>query len=207
MTKSEKELFQLTKLSCYIALDNFKEIEILIGKLKYKNFKAIKIYETILHSYLFCGFPAAIESLKIFKKYYKHYKSIPNEVSNQNLKKSGEINCKLIYKNNYNKLLENMNRISPEMKNWMLFEGYGKVMSRTGLSLYEREFITISILTVRYFEYQLHSHLKGCIHLGAHVDLIKEILFSIKDIAGVTNYKKALKLLSRIHKPVDNSEK
>ena len=92
MTKSEKELFQLTKLSCYIALDNFKEIEILIGKLKYKNFKAIKIYETILHSYLFCGFPAAIESLKIFKKYYKHYKSIPNEVSNQNLKKSVKIN-------------------------------------------------------------------------------------------------------------------
>ncbi|MBK7447535.1 MAG: carboxymuconolactone decarboxylase family protein [Ignavibacteria bacterium] len=118
------------------------------------------------------------------------------------MKKSGENNCKLIYKNNYNKLLENMNRLSPEMKDWMLFEGYGKVMSRPGLNLYEREFITISILTVRYFEFQLHSHLKGCIHLGADVDLIKDILFSIKDIAGVTNYKKALKLLSRIHKPV-----
>lgn len=205
MTKSEKEIFQLIKLSCYIALDNFNEIEILIGKLKYKNFKAIKIYETILHSYLFCGFPATIESLKIFRKYYKNYKSVRIEQSVQKLKKSGENNCKLIYKNNFNKLLYNMNRISPEMKDWMILEGYGKVMSRNGLSLYERELITIAILTARYFEFQLHSHLKGCIHLGASFDLIKDILLSIKDITGMTNYKKALKLLSRIHKPVNKS--
>lgn len=206
MTISEKEILSLTKLSCYIALDNFKEIEILIGKLKYKNFKAIKIYETILHSYLFCGFPAAIESLKIFRKYYKHYKSVKTETRDQKLKKSGEKNCKLIYKNNYNKLLDNMDRISPEMKDWMILEGYGKVMSRPGLSLYEREFITIAILTARYFEFQLHSHLKGSIHLGANVSLIKDVLSNIKDVTGLTNYKKALKLLSRIHKPLKNTE-
>ena len=71
MTKLDKEIVFLAQLSAYIASDNFKEIDVLIRKLKYKNFNAKKIYETILHSYLFCGFPATLESLKIFKKHYK----------------------------------------------------------------------------------------------------------------------------------------
>ncbi len=201
MTKFDKEIVSLAQLSAYIASDNFKEIDVLIRKLKYKNFNAKKIYETILHSYLFCGFPATLESLKIFKKYYKKFNSEKYEYNIKKFRNSGERNCKLIYKNNYRKLMDNMTMLSPEMKEWMILEGYGKVMSRPDLSLYEREFVTISVLTARYFEFQLHSHLKGCIHLGAEIKFIKEVLFSIKEITGLSNYKKALKLLSRIHKP------
>ena len=206
MTKSEKDIIELSKLACYIAKDNFNEVETLISKLKYKNFNVVKIYETILHTYLFCGFPAAIESLKLFRKYNKAYKSGISYSNNKNNKNSGEINCKLIYKNNFKKLIENMNNLSPEMKEWMIIEGYGKVMNRSGLSLFEREFITFSILTTRYFEYQLHSHLKGAINLGAEIEFIKTVLISIKEITGNVNYKKALKLLSKIHKPVNKDQ-
>ncbi len=61
-----------------------------------------------------------------------------------------------------------MNSLSPDLKEWMMIEGYGKFLDRKGLNLLEREFINVSILVHRYIaKINLHSHLKGCIYLGA----------------------------------------
>lgn len=193
-----KEILILTEVSAAIASDDFILIENKIKKYKKNLMPAIKLYECILQSYLFCGFPAAIESLKIFKKYFSDF-VLPK--SNYNLAKfrnSGKINCKLIYKKNYKKLIENMNYFSPDLKEWMIIEGYGKVLNRKRLSLLEREYVNVSILCTRLYVNQLHSHMKGCIHLGANIDDLTELLMTIKNKINEDNFNKALQLIEKL---------
>lgn len=200
MAKSLKTVSALSKLASSMALDNLEKVETVLKMHKKDKIKPFKIYETILHCYLFCGFPAVIESLKVFKKYFHKFKSEYQGYDLLKYSSAGIINCKLVYKNNFKKLIENMNYLSPEMKEWMIIEGYGKVMGRNDLSLFEREFITVSVLATKYYENQLYSHLKGCIHLGAKKSEILFVLNEIKSFTGTVNFRKSVKLLNRIHK-------
>jgi len=188
----------LCKLASCIASDNVPKIDILLKNLKNESVENVKIYETILHSYLFCGFPAVIESLRIFKKYFPEFKPKIYNYDVKKFKTEGITNCNLIYKDNYKKLIKNMNYYSHDMKEWMLIEGYGKVMGRSGLNLKERELVTVSILSTKYYESQLHSHIKGCLNLNISENNIKAILKFIKPITGIKNYYKSSNLLKVI---------
>lgn len=196
--KPSKELILLAFLASSIATDNVQKIEDALKKLKISRVKSIKIYEAILHSYLFCGFPIVIETLKLFKKHFNDFKPKSSAFNVSNFTKSGKIICKLVYKNNYIKLIENMSNLSPDLRDWMIIEGYGKVMSRKGLSMFEREFVTISILSTKFYKDQLHSHLKGCMNFGASKNDIVIVLGKIKHIIGNANHRNTLKLLKDI---------
>lgn len=200
MAKSLSETAILSELASAIATDRSENAENVVQKLKKSKIKADKIYETILHSYLFCGFPAVIETLKIFKIYFPEFKSDYQGYDILKYNSAGIDNCKLVYKNNFKKLIANMIYLSPEMKEWMIIEGYGKVMGRKGLSLREREFINLSILSTKYYENQLHSHIKGCLNLGASKSDILAVLKKIKKFTGTKNFTKSLKLLNHIAK-------
>ncbi|MBK9333721.1 MAG: carboxymuconolactone decarboxylase family protein [Ignavibacteria bacterium] len=197
---SVNEVIIMCKLASFIALDNLNGAEKIIRNAKKLKVDPGKIYEAILQSHLFCGFPAAIESLKIFSNHFTDYK--PKIQSNDTglFSVLGNHNCKLIYKNNFKKLLANITDLSPDLKNWMITDGYGKVMGRKGLNLLEREFINISVLCTRYYENQLHSHLKGCINLGCDPIFVIRILEELTKTAGKTNVKKAQELLKAIVK-------
>ncbi|HRI86236.1 MAG TPA: carboxymuconolactone decarboxylase family protein [Ignavibacteria bacterium] len=93
-----------------------------------------------------------------------------------------------------------MSKLSPDLKNWMISDGYGKVMGRKGLNLLEREFINISVLCTRYYENQLHSHLRGCLNLGCDPVMVRMILEELTETAGKYNIKKAIKLFDSIVK-------
>jgi alkylhydroperoxidase/carboxymuconolactone decarboxylase family protein YurZ len=66
------------------------------------------------------------------------------------------------------------------MAEWLIIEGYGKVLGRKGLSLKEREICIVSILSAMKFEDQLYSHIIGAINV--EVDK-KVILKSIKNLS------------------------
>lgn len=51
------------------------------------------------------------------------------------------------------------------MAEWLIIEGYGKVLGRKGLSLKERELCIVSILSAMKFEEQLYSHIIGAINV------------------------------------------
>ncbi|HRB00115.1 MAG TPA: carboxymuconolactone decarboxylase family protein [Ignavibacteria bacterium] len=195
------EVIILSKLASFIAADDLKGTEKLIIRTKKLNkIEPEKIYETILQAHLFCGFPAAIESLKIFNEHFSDYKPKISKYNTSLFSIIGIRNCKLIYNNNFKKLISNITELSPDLKEWMLTDGYGKVMGRKGLNLSEREFINVSVLCTRYYENQLHSHIKGCINLGCDPLDIKNILSELTQTAGKQNVIKALKLLKSIIK-------
>lgn len=188
------EIKGISRLAGAIASDDLKkvrqEIENCITTVDLE-----KIYEAILQSYLFCGFPAVIETLRIFNELSGGFFKDKEEFDPDNFEARGIKNCRAIYKSNYDKLILNMERFSPDLKQWMIIEGYGKVMGRAGLNLLEREFVNVAVLCTRYYENQLYSHLKGCINNGASKEEIEEVLNCLTGIAKARNIEKACELL------------
>ena len=198
MINKSKDIMLLVQIASYIASDALNLTNEKIKEYKNKEFSPEKLYECILQSYLFCGFPAAIESLKIFRQHFSDFSVKKSNYDPDKFKANGKINCKLIYKKNYKKLIENMNYFSPDLKEWMIIEGYGKVLNRKRLSLLEREYVNVSILCTRLYVNQLHSHMKGCIHLGANIDDLTELLMTIKNKINEDNFNKALQLIEKL---------
>lgn len=146
---------------------------------KEKKIPARKIYEILLQSYLFAGFPTALISLKIFNEIFPFTKRKNKILSYSDLKKRGEKTCRKIYGDKYEKLIENVSLFSPELADWLVVEGYGKVLSRKQLSLRERELSIIALLSVLKFEEQLYSHINGAYKLEIKKTLISELIDSL----------------------------
>ncbi len=165
---------------------------------KNRRISSKKIYEVLLQNYLFAGYPSALESLKIFKEYFP--KIIHNNSEDFNLyhfRKNGVQNCRMIYGDKFEKLISNVNSFSPEMSNWLVLEGYGKVLSRKNLSLLEREYCIVSVLTALQFEEQLYSHINGAFRLGAKENSVREIINNLKLLGDRKSAEKGLKVLER----------
>jgi len=122
----------------------------------------------LLQNYLFAGYPSAIISLKILNKHVRFTPRISADDMNlYHFRTRGEKNCKAIYGKKYDKLIANVNSFSPELSEWLVLEGYGKVLGREGLSLKERELCIVSVLIALKFEDQLYSHINGALRVGA----------------------------------------
>ena len=71
-----------------------------------------------------------------------------------------------MYGSAYAKLVPAVAVLHPDLMAWMLEEGYGRVLSRPGLSGREHERITVAVLAACGWRRQLVSHLVGAVRLG-----------------------------------------
>lgn len=177
--KREFNELSLSLLTASAVLRKGKKLREILSYLKKKKYNRRKIYEALLQTYLFAGYPSALISLSISAEYFKA-KSKYIEGWNHNLfKESGEKNCRKIYGDKFEKLINNISSFSPDLSDWLVTEGYGKVLGRKGLSLRERETCNIAILTVLKFESQLYSHINGGHRLGLQWNEINKIIDSL----------------------------
>ena len=138
-------------------------------------------YELLLQSHLFFGFAQAIEAAKIFAEVVPGKGAdgsfVPtNETSSEELRQRGRALCEQIYYPNFERLMSNLVKASPELAEWMVVDGYGKVLSRPGPTALEREIASIVFLAISGHQVQLHSHLRGARNLGATPGLIRSVL-------------------------------
>jgi len=195
MLKSN-EILSLCELASCIASKKIENLEVLMLKLKKNKVSALKIYETVLQVYLFCGFPAAIVGIQAFSKQFKI--SISKESYNlKKFKARGKLNCREVYKANYDKLIHNFDTMSPDLAEWMIVEGYGKVLGRKNLELRERELINVAVLCTNYYEHQLFSHLRGSLNTGSDKQLIEKVIICTSKYNTKANLINALKLLKK----------
>jgi alkylhydroperoxidase/carboxymuconolactone decarboxylase family protein YurZ len=127
------------------------------------------VYETILQSYLFVGFPRTIEAFFAAKPLLEKHGGIPaapEPPSTAEWTARGEDLCRRIYGRHYEKLLDTMRGFSPDLAAWMILEGYGKTLSRPALTAEEREAGVLAILTVGGMWRQLRSHAIGIVNVG-----------------------------------------
>jgi 4-carboxymuconolactone decarboxylase len=147
--------------------------------------------EALLQSYLFVGFPIALQALAMWRERTGH--AAPAKASKEsrsNLRSQGEIVCQTVYAGQYDKLKENIARLHPDMERWMLEEGYGKVLSRPGLDLKLRELCIVGVLVGLDAPQQLYSHLRGALNAGAtqdEVDTAVEIACAQSSITAKEN--------------------
>jgi 4-carboxymuconolactone decarboxylase len=183
------------------ALRKMEILKDLIDEAKSRNISFIKIYEALLQNYLFAGYPSALLSLKLLKDLYPNKRL--TKAADMNLyhfSKSGEENCKKVYGNKYEKLIYNVKKFSPDMAEWLVLEGYGKVLGRKGLSLRERELCIVATLTVLKFEDQLFSHINGAYRAKASVEEIRSVIDSLALFRNNNISAFGLRVLSRYKK-------
>jgi 4-carboxymuconolactone decarboxylase len=141
-----------------------------------------ELYEVFLQTYLFVGFPAALESVRSLERVFG--RSVESE-SNSNDEiideyrqsiERGEVLYKKVYAANADRVRSEMLRLSPELAAWAMIEGYGKTLSRDRLDTKTRELCIVAQLTQLGWERQLFSHLLGAKNVGASVDEIREAI-------------------------------
>lgn len=128
-----------------------------------------QVYEAILQSYLFVGFPRAIEALFAARPVLEDRGGIPATATPTDLAahaRAGRDLCRRVYGTNFERLLTTMRSLSPDLAEWMILEGYGKTLSRPALGPVEREYGVIAILTVTRMWRQLRSHAIGAVNVG-----------------------------------------
>ncbi len=189
----------LLPLVCAAAvLRDEKHLRALIERSRLISVKEKPLYESLLQNYLFTGYPSAMISLKILKEYYPEFKNYSNERWDlNNYRQSGTKNCKKIYGRKFEILISNVKSFSPELSDWLLLEGYGKVMGRKGLSLKKRELNNVVVLTVLKFEDQLYSHINGAFRTKSTIDQIKKVITNLKIFgkAGLSSF--GMRVLNR----------
>ena len=127
------------------------------------------LYETVLQSYLFVGFPRAIEAFFAAQPVLERLGATPAAPvpdDHAAWRRDGEALCRRVYGRNYDRLVETMRKLSPDLAARMIDEGYGKTLSRPGLDAADREYGVVAILTVTRMWRQLRSHALGTVHVG-----------------------------------------
>ncbi len=199
LAKNNKiELINLLALiSASAVLRKEKILKQLLINAKLRKINCVKIYEAILQTYLFAGFPIALISLSIFHEFFPNCKTSKTTEGMSDYYYIGEVTCRKIYGDKFEKLIENTSKFSQELADWLIIEGYGKVLSRNILSLKERELLNISVLTSLKFENQLYSHINGAYRLGVKISKIKEIILMLNLLGKPTISNFGIKTLDK----------
>ena len=129
--------------------------------------EASEVEEVLLQSYLFLGFPASLNGMAAWRRLTGRDPSGPAEFDYPLWKERGREVCGAIYSAQYELLRESVRALHPDLEQWMVVEGYGKVLGRPGLALVMRELCIVAALAVTGASKQLYSHLRGALNVGA----------------------------------------
>jgi 4-carboxymuconolactone decarboxylase len=125
------------------------------------------VEETALMLVLYAGYPAALETLRVANQAWPGDPRRTREGSPAGWRRRGAGLCRRVYGPVYRRLMGAVRRLHPDLAAWMVETGYGRVLSRPGLSARARELITVAVLAAMDRERQLVSHLLGAARLGA----------------------------------------
>ncbi len=179
--KSNYRCRLLSMYSATIALADDSCLEVMIDHGRKCQLERTAFYEIVLQSYLFLGFPRMLEAAKhLSVKWPSNIKGVElHEISpteSESWFNSGVELCQKVYADNYLPLKHKVESFAPEIFRWMIVEGYGKVLSRPGLTSIERELAVVSCLIVENRPTQLHSHIRGALNVGADVALVQQVV-------------------------------
>lgn len=207
MRRNKKNFFSLTKndllplIAVSSVLRKYETLEKLIKIARSKNISFKKMYEVLLQNYLFAGYPSALLSLKILKEVYPSKKLTKAEDMNPyHFMNKGIENYKKVYGEKFEKLIKNIRGFSPDLAEWLVFEGYGKVLGRSELSFKERELCIVGVLSALKFKDQLYSHIIGAYKARATLSEIRDAIENISLVGNVNLSKFGLRVLSEFEK-------
>jgi 4-carboxymuconolactone decarboxylase len=140
----------------------------------------IWVEELILQSYIFVGFPRALNAAREWRRASGIAAPAADPEASgadQELwRRRGEATCKVIYGSTYDRLRSNIRALHPALDEWMIVEGYGKLLGRPALDLRRRELCIVAVCAVLEQDRQLHAHLRGAVNAGATREEVSDTL-------------------------------
>ncbi|MDB4876228.1 MAG: hypothetical protein JWM41_2674 [Gemmatimonadetes bacterium] len=140
------------------------------------------VEELILQSYLFAGFPRALNAMREWRRVQPEPELRGISYDVVTWRSEGQETCAAVYGPMYGRLRENIRALHPALDEWMITEGYGKVLSRPGLDLPRRELCIVAACAAAGQDRQLHSHLHGARNVGVAPAAIDD---AVETIAGL----------------------
>ena len=165
---------------------------------------SIWVEELILQTYLFAGFPRALNAAREWRRAApdvappSQEPATEPEVWTAEWRTRGEETCATIYGDAYGRLRHNIAALHPALDTWMIVEGYGKVLSRPGLDLARRELCIVAACAHTGQERQLHSHLHGALNAGAPAGSVDSTFDALSDVVAPGALRSARMLWSRV---------
>jgi 4-carboxymuconolactone decarboxylase len=167
-------------LAIAIATGSESELRTEIREVAAAGLDSVWVDELILQSYLFAGFPRTLNAAREWRR----ASGVPapsddDSVGSDRLAdwtRRGEATCAIVYGDMYERLRVNIRALHPALDAWMIVDGYGKVLGRSGLDLRRRELCIVAVCAAVAQERQLHAHLYGALHAGASPGEVSETL-------------------------------
>jgi len=125
-----------------------------------------EIEEVLLQSYLFVGYPTLLQALEVWRS-RQEVAVEPDATPPTEWQRRGEAVFRQVYGDQHERLRDNVRALHAEVAEWMLLEGYGKVLARPGLDLKTRELCIVALLVGQDSPKQLYSHMRGALNVGA----------------------------------------
>jgi alkylhydroperoxidase/carboxymuconolactone decarboxylase family protein YurZ len=125
------------------------------------------VEETGLMLVLYAGYPAALETMRVVHDAWPGRPRRSREGGPSRWRRRGTALCRRVYGPLFRRLVVTVRGFHPDLAAWMVETGYGRVLSRPGLSAVARELITVAVLAATDRERQLVSHLLGAARVGA----------------------------------------
>ena len=162
----------------------------------------VAVEEIILQSYLFAGFPRALNAARAWRAASgRPAPEADPDASGANLafwRARGEETCAVVYGDHYEKLRRNIRELHPALDEWMIVDGYGKVLSRPGVDLRTRELCVVAACAVSGQQRQLHSHFHGALNAGASAGEVAAVLDALTDLISRDDLVRYRQLLQKV---------
>jgi 4-carboxymuconolactone decarboxylase len=162
---------ELVELSIAIATAREPELRERMRRAAAVALNPVWVEELILQSYIFAGFPRALNAAREWRAASGIRAPRADDDAGGDRyelwRERGEATCALVYGEVYERLRSNIRELHPALEEWMIVEGYGKLLGREGLDLRRRELCIVAVCGALEQERQLHAHLRGALNAGA----------------------------------------
>lgn len=162
----------------------------------------VSVEEIILQSYLFAGFPRTLNAMRMWRVVSgRHAPSTDPEAAAEDFdlwRTRGAETCAIVYGESYEKLRQNICELHPALDEWMIVDGYGKVLSRPGVDLRTRELCVVAACAVTGQQRQLHSHLHGALNSGSSPGEIASVFDALGDLISRDDLARYRQLLQKV---------
>jgi 4-carboxymuconolactone decarboxylase len=133
-----------------------------------------RLDETLLQLVPFAGYARAINAFAALREIVPQ--APLRTRSRPDARGRGEALCRRIYGPVYDRMIAKMAGFHPELAEWILADGYGKVLARPVLTVRERELIVVAVLSALGLPLQLESHVRGARRVGASAGEVAAML-------------------------------
>lgn len=160
------------------------------------------VEELLLQTYLFAGFPRALNATREWRRVSgRPARAVDSGAGGGEAtewRRQGEVTCARVYGRAYDRLRANIRGLHPALDDWMVVEGYGKVLSRPGLDLPRRELCIVAACAAAAQERQLLSHLHGALNVGVPAEVVDGAIEALATVLDEERLRATRMLWARV---------